>query len=372
MDIGVAGKITVTGNYIYLSEPGKGIHVIDNSNPSTPKNISFINIPGNEDMAITGKTLYADAYGDLVTFDITNPLDVVAKNFTANVFPDHSIYAYGSGIMQGTVINPDSVNVIIGYTIKDTTVDYDPAHNYLIYPSCTYCAFAASSSMTPAAPAAAKTTATNGSTARFVIIDNFLYTLGNFALTTFNISDPLAPAFASTVQLSSDGETIYPLKSRLFVGSNSGMSMYDVQSTPSTPVLIGQFTHMVACDPVIADDKYAYVTLNDSSKCRGAINELKIIDINDVNNPVDVRDYALTHPVGLSKDGDNLFICDGKDGLKIFNVANINNLQLIKHLNDAVDYDVIAQNGLAIVVASNGIYEYDYSDLTNIHLISRL
>ena len=95
--------------------------------------------------------------------------------------------------------------------------------------------------------------------------------------------------------------------------------MYDVQSAPSTPALIGQFTHIVACDPVIADDNYAYVTLNDSSMCRGAINELKIIDIKDVANPVDVKSYALTHPIGLSKDGNNLFICDGKDGLKIYN-----------------------------------------------------
>ena len=43
-------------------------------------------------MAITGTTLYADAYGDLVTFDISNPLDVVAKNFATNVFPDHANY----------------------------------------------------------------------------------------------------------------------------------------------------------------------------------------------------------------------------------------------------------------------------------------
>jgi exopolysaccharide biosynthesis protein len=106
--------------------------------------------------------------------------------------------------------------------------------------------------------------------------------------------------------------------------------------------------------------------------CRGAINELKIIDIKDVANPVDVMSYALTHPIGLSKDGNILLICDGKDGLKIYNAANVNSLQLIKHLNDAIDYDVIAQNGIAIVVASNGIYQYDYTDLANIHLISKL
>ncbi len=368
-DINVTGKITVIGKYIYLSEPLKGIHVIDNSNPSSPKNVSFINIPGNEDMAISGTTLYADAYGDLVTFDISNPLNAVAKNFAANVFPDHANYYYGPGVIAGASVNPDSINIIIGYTIKDTTVDYDPANNYLVYPSALY---SASSSTGPAVPAAAKTDGTNGSTARFSIINNFLYTVGSWSMTTFDISDPLVPAFASTVQITGPVETIYPLKNRLFVGTNNGMYMYDVQSSPSTPTLIGQFTHIVACDPVVADDNYAYVTLNDSSMCRGAINELKVIDIKDVANPVDVKSYALTHPIGLSKDGNNLFVCDGKDGLKIYDASNVNSLQLIKQLSDGIDYDVIAQNGIVIVVSSKGIYQYDYSDLANIHLISRL
>jgi hypothetical protein len=75
----VTGKLTVLGKYIFLSEPQKGIHIIDNSNPANPQNISFINIPGNEDMAIRGNTLYADAYGDLVTFDISDPTKVIAK-----------------------------------------------------------------------------------------------------------------------------------------------------------------------------------------------------------------------------------------------------------------------------------------------------
>jgi len=54
------GKIYVLGNYIFLNELDKGIHVIDNRNPASPKNISFIDIPGNVDMAVTGNILYAD------------------------------------------------------------------------------------------------------------------------------------------------------------------------------------------------------------------------------------------------------------------------------------------------------------------------
>jgi hypothetical protein len=372
-EISITGKISVIGKYIYLSEPYKGIHVIDNSNPSNPKNVSFINIPGNEDMAITGNTLYADAYGDLVTFDISNPLNVVAKNFAANVFPDHAIYYYAPGYDPATSFNPDSVNVIVGYTTRDTTVDYDPGNGYPVYfGSCPNCA---ANVPTPAAFTANATqnkTATNGSTARFSIINQFLYTVGYSNLTTFDISNPFVPALTSTVQVDWHVETIYPMKNRLFVGTNNGVYMYDVQSAPAKPTLVGQFTHIRECDPVIADDNYAYVTLNDSSACLGTLDQLQIVNIKDINNSYWVKSYQLMHPVGLSKDGDNLFICDGKAGLKIYNASDVNNLQLIKEFSDAVDYDVVAENGIAIVVAANGLYEYDYSQLGNIHLISKL
>src|SRR5438046_2610762 len=53
------GKMYVSGNYIFLNELKKGIHVIDNSNPAKPNNIAFINIPGNVDLAVKGNYLYA-------------------------------------------------------------------------------------------------------------------------------------------------------------------------------------------------------------------------------------------------------------------------------------------------------------------------
>lgn len=370
--IETTGKLTVIGKYIFLSEPLKGIHIIDNSNPSSPKNVSFINIPGNEDMAIKGNTLYADAYGDLVTFDISDPMHVTAKNFTANVFPDHSIYYLGNYV-PGGVVNPDSVNVIIGWSVRDTTVDYDPGNNMyccstLVPSNCANCAYAAVA--TP--NASQNTVATNGSMARFSIINNYLYAVGFSNLTALDISQPFSPEYNSTVQVDFHVETIYPLKDKLFVGTNNGMYMYDVNATPGNPALIGQFTHVRGCDPVIADDRYAYVTINDSSACLGFNNELQIVDISSLANSFLVKSYPLTHPVGLSKDGTSLFVCDAAGGLKVYDAADVNNLKLLKQLDDAVVYDVVAENGIAIVVAADGIYEYDYTDLSNIHLLSKL
>ena len=81
------GKICFYEGYLYMSEPGKGIHIIDNRNPSSPALVGFIELMGNADLAIRNNLLYADSYVDLVWFDITNPALPVLKSRLENVFP---------------------------------------------------------------------------------------------------------------------------------------------------------------------------------------------------------------------------------------------------------------------------------------------
>jgi hypothetical protein len=80
----------------------------------------------------------------------------------------------------------------------------------------------------------------------------------------------------------------------------------------------------------------------------------------------------MTNPHGLSKEGTTLFICDGKSGVKIYNAADPNNLQLIKNIAGIESYDVIAYNSIALVVAKDGLYQYNYSDINNITLLSKI
>ena len=67
------GKLYVYGQYLFINELEKGVHVYDNSDPSNPINIGFIAIPGNVDIAIKDGFMYADNYMDLVTIDISDP-----------------------------------------------------------------------------------------------------------------------------------------------------------------------------------------------------------------------------------------------------------------------------------------------------------
>jgi hypothetical protein len=82
------GKIYFRNPYIFVNEKYKGIHIIDNSNPASPQNIQFINIPGNVDMAVKGNTLYADNSVDLLVLDISQINDIKIIKRLKNKFPN--------------------------------------------------------------------------------------------------------------------------------------------------------------------------------------------------------------------------------------------------------------------------------------------
>jgi hypothetical protein len=72
---------------LFINELGKGIHVINNQNPSNPQPVAFISVPGNADIAVKGDVLYADNATDLVSLDISNPLQVRVLHRVENAFP---------------------------------------------------------------------------------------------------------------------------------------------------------------------------------------------------------------------------------------------------------------------------------------------
>jgi hypothetical protein len=360
------GKLYIYGNYIFLNESDKGIHIIDNSQPKNPQNVAFITIPGNVDMAVIGNTLYADSYSDLVAFDITNPKNVVAKKFLNNIFPQRNQY-----YLNYNSQNPDSAKVIVDYVKTETTVDCEQ-YNYLYRNFYSQSMADASGFFALSGGEKSYGGGMGGSMARFTILKDYLYAVTYSDLNVINIATPQNPTFSNKSSIGNSViETIYPFKDKLFIGSNNGMYIYDV-STAGSPVKQGQFTHARACDPVVADDQYAWVTLRSGTVCQGFTNQLEVVKISNLQSPSLLKTYSMTSPHGLSKDDQLLFICDGKDGLKIYNAADANNIQLIKHISGIETYDVIAWSGLALVVAKDGLYQFDYKDLTNIRLISKI
>ena len=81
------GKIYYKSGFIFVNEKYKGIHVINNTDPSNPEKIKFIEIVGNKDIAIKGNRLYADNYTDLITLDISDLDNVAVLSRVKNIYP---------------------------------------------------------------------------------------------------------------------------------------------------------------------------------------------------------------------------------------------------------------------------------------------
>jgi hypothetical protein len=217
-----------------------------------------------------------------------------------------------------------------------------------------------------------------GSMARFCITGDMLFTVDQSSLKLFDISDPKNPNFLEgrTQNLDFGIETIFPMDSLLFIGSQSGMYIYYISSY-GFPQHLSTVSHIRSCDPVVAEGNYAYVTLNSNNIwCGRMSNILQIYDVTDLTNPIWIRDVeGFSSPMGLGIDGDRLFVCD--NGLKVYDITNRTSPRQIADLysagvHDVSDaYDVIPLNGLLILVTSSGIYQLDYKD-ESLKLLSKI
>ena len=175
------GNLFVYGNYIFLNEIDKGVHIIDNTDPSNPVDKAFIDIPGNLDIAVKGNILYADMYQDLVAVDISDPLHAKWVKTLPDVFTERY---YGNGFF------PANDMVIVGWTKKDTTVELGQAQGSWLYPGgVLFDALAFQS----AGAAAAPIPGISGSMARFTIVNNYLYAVDHHSLRPISINVPAEP-----------------------------------------------------------------------------------------------------------------------------------------------------------------------------------
>jgi hypothetical protein len=368
------GRIYFKDGILYINESGKGIHIIDNKNPSHPTPLSFLNIPGNYDLAIRGNTLYADSYVDLVAFDISDLTAIKEVNRIERLFNNYT--------SMGMMVSSDKGILTAWKKVERVTVNetecnaiYQPWGGILYDAGIALRSDMVGSFNQKAAfsPSGASPTGIGGSMARFTINGNFLYGLDGSNLDIVDVSVQTQPSAKNEIPLSWDAETLFPYENKLFVGSRTGMFILDLQ-TPTLPTIISQYSHVRSCDPVVVEGNYAYVTLRSGSECEGFTNQLEVIDITNLKTPSVVKIYPMTNPHGLGIDRGTLFICDGADGLKAYDASNpltISENQLA-HYKNINAFDVIPHLNIAMVIGKDGLYQYDYSTIQNIKLISQL
>jgi hypothetical protein len=197
-----------------------------------------------------------------------------------------------------------------------------------------------------------------GSLASFAVYNNYLYTVDNQDLNVFSLSNPEIPVQVNEVPIGFNIETLFSYKEFLFIGSRNGMYIYSV-ANPEEPEYLSEAIHFTACDPVVSNLTHAFVTLHTSDVCFGNINQLQIYNVEDLQNPILISTRNLVQPIGLGLYNDYLIVCD--DEVKIFDISNPENIQLVHSINKNAT-DVIIREHLLILIGNSGLYQYSLDE----------
>ena len=355
--------------HIFITERKKGVHIINNSNPESPQPVAFLNIPGAENIAIKDDILYVNNYIDLLAIDVSD-------------IQNTSLIGRTNDIFDPLWEDVNSGQILVDYVLEEVTETME-CQSYLALREfqgsfVDNVAFDMLSSNSSGAESngAVGGAGIGGSMARFTIIGQHLYAVSNSNLDVISLVQPTQPAFVNTVNLGWGIETIFPYGDKLFIGSNSGMFIFD-NSNPENPVQLSSFQHARACDPIFVKDNYAYVTLRDGNECAGFVNQLDLVDISDLSNPFLVKTFPMENPHGLTIRGDQLMLCEGVHGIKAFDISDPTILgeKQLAHYDGLHAFDAISLPGydpVTMVIGEDGFYQFRFTEAEGFTLLSRI
>ncbi|MEL6534849.1 MAG: hypothetical protein AAFQ98_05525 [Bacteroidota bacterium] len=365
------GKIYYYQNMLLINEVGEGIHIYDNQDPENPTVIGFLPIPGNIDIAVHNNVLYADSYIDLVTFSVANWQAPVQLGRMENLYPSWS-YPLGNGLFGWYDETQDLL--ITGYNEVEMTESGACNQNDFIPFFRGGDMLFASADMEAAVSSGSNSGGgQGGSMARFTLAANRLYAVDNNNLHIVSLDNPTAPVRTNEVPIDWGLETIFPYEDMLFFGTTTGMIIHSL-ANPDNPEYMSTVSHLEACDPVVVQGDYAYYTIRSGNFCGQGEDMLGVVDISNPYAPVEVATHSMDGPYGLGIDGETLFICEGDKGLKVFDASNYENIgsKLTRRYRNVHAWDVIPLGGVLLMVGEDGLYQYDYSDPSNIRELSRI
>ena len=356
-----SGKIYAYKDYIFINDKNTGVHVVDNSNPAAPRKIAFIKIPANVDISVKDDFLFADSLSDLVVIDISDINNIRQVNRLENVLYGDVIWPMEVDIFEDTQIDYNN-EILIGW---ETVTERRPIAEYENRFNNGGIFFEAM-----ADASANSTTGQGGSMARFKIVADYLYAVDRHNINIFDITDLENPKDLEDVFAGFDIETIFNQGQYLFLGSMSGMFIYDI-TTPAYPDLCFRISTWYRLRSRGGRWRLCLCYLEGGNFCGATESGLFIVDISDISNPTLKISYPMDGPYGLGIKAEKLFVCDGDSGLKVFDKTDVENLVPLNQFKDINTFDVIPLENTLLMVGKEALYQYEYLE-NGIKLISTL
>jgi len=355
-----AGKIYFGNAVLLIGEPNKGIHVFDNSNPSNPTNVSFIDLPYTNEFYVYGNQIYAISHYDLVKINISDLANPVIESRLENAF--------------GTPITDDQGRILMGFTYQVVTEEFklnSPEEEMLRKNNKLYYDY--QDQLIPVSEVPSSFIGSGrkekGTINKIALDNSHVYVVGGEELYTFQDNGG-ALSKVNEQEIGSDIETIYEEGDHLYVGTKSSMIVVS-NANPSSPTVTGRYTHEVSCDPVLPNgNNIAYLTLRSvqADGCNGFVNLLEVIDISDKNNPRKIDEVLMASPYGMTMLDQHLFVGEGDNGISILDATNAADPIKVATVPAIKAFDVLRHpslNNVILVTGHTGLKQYQFNPNAN-------
>ncbi|MDT0293277.1 LVIVD repeat-containing protein [Mesonia ostreae] len=201
-----------------------------------------------------------------------------------------------------------------------------------------------------------------GSLARFSLVGNYLYTVGDETLSIFEVTNPSQPIFKGNTYIGFDIETLYGFEDKLYVGSRLGMYIYDI-SAPENPLQLAEVSHLRSCDPVVSSGDFTYVTLHANASCLGDINQLEIYNTENPLYPELLTTVQMNRPIGLGLYGNYLLVAD-LNVVRILDVSEPSNPNFVSSI-PVSGFDLIIRGDELFVIGEERLSQYELGIVDN-------
>jgi hypothetical protein len=146
------------------------------------------------------------------------------------------------------------------------------------------------------------------------------------------------------------------------------MYIYNTNN-PDLPAMESYVQHLTGCDPVVANDSIAFLTIHGGNRCGSSINQLQVYDIRNIAFPTLIQTIPMTRPMGLGLKDSVLFVCDNTSGMRVMNVKNPHQVQEMYRVTTETFIDVIPMDSIMLCMMPNGVAFYN---ITNLNQIQKL
>lgn len=221
--------------------------------------------------------------------------------------------------------------------------------------------------------------ALSGSYANMIAAGDYLYVISETDLISYRQQEDKSLKEINRQTLGLNLESLHYRTGVLFIGSSQRMYICQLDSD-NVPVLrsrtqYADLSDFRPCDPIVANDEVAIASLSSSTQVSEdgcgliEVNELRFYDITNLSSLQLINTHEMTNPKGMALDKNLLFVCEKTAGLKVLDISDSRNPVELFHFENIDTYDAVATGTTVLVVGSSELYEFDYSDRSDIKRI---